>query len=119
MPTNLLTIFVVVDHRHYCDFVLTISQHPNGLYDDVLRHPLIYSIKNAQRITQVSDETFEAWCKEVSDGFAINNFMALPIQSLPPDMAQSTKVDPRSLYDRFNHICTSTTEHIRSCMIPL
>ena len=55
----------------------------------------------------MSDETFEAWCKEVSDGFAINNFMALPIQSLPPDMAQSTKVDPRSLYDRFNHICSA------------
>lgn len=102
-PTTIRNSLVASLLRHYDDFILAISQHPNELYNDPSRHPLVHSIRNTQRITQVSDTTLVAWCKEIKEGFATNNFMALPIQCLPSE----TKIDPRSLYDRFNHICSA------------
>jgi hypothetical protein len=33
--------------------------------------------------------------------------MALPIDLLPPDAVRDTKIDPRSLFDRYNSLCSS------------
>ena len=56
---------------------------------------------------KVDRDTFNNWCKEVRDGFCINNFTALPIDLLSPDVVRDMKVDPRSLFDHYNSLSSS------------
>ena len=86
--------------RHYQEFIEIMSQHPEGLYQDNTRHPLVNSVNKALTLARVSKDTFNLWCsKEVNDGFGIRNFMTLPIDHLPPDIIRDATADPHSLSD--------------------
>ena len=106
-PASIRNILTATLLRYYEDFLLVIEQHPKELYEDNSRHPMVHSINKALRLAKVDQETLSLWCKEVHEGFCTNNYMALPIECLSPDAARITKIDPRSLYDRFNQLCNS------------
>lgn len=106
-PASIRNILTATLLRHYEEFIYIIEQHPDEPYKDNSRHALVHTVNRALRLTKVSHDTFNHWCKEIRHGFGINNFMALPIDLLPPDAVRETKVDPRSLFDRYNSICSS------------
>jgi len=106
-PTNLRNILAATLLRYYEEFISIIEQHPSGLYEDNSRHPLVHVVTKALHLAKVDNDTFNLWCKEIRDDFGIKNFMALPIELLPRDLAKDTKIDPRSLFDRYNSLCGS------------
>ena len=106
-PVSIRNMLTATLLRHYEDFIIVIEQHAKELYDDNSRHPMVHSINKALRLAKVDHETLSLWCKEVRERLCTNNYMALPSECLSPDVARVTKIDPRSLSDRFNQLCNS------------
>jgi hypothetical protein len=106
-PASIRNMVTATLLRHYENFIIVVEQHPKELYEDNSRHPIVHSVNKALRLAKVDHKTLSLWCKEVCEGFCTNNYMALPIECLSPDAARVTKIDPRSLYDRFNQLCNS------------
>jgi len=106
-PVSIRNVLTASLLRHYNEFIYVIEQHPTGLWEDNSRHVLVNAVQRALRLAKVPSDTFNLWCKEVRDGFCVNNFMALPIDLLPPDAVRDTKVDPRSLFDRYDSLVSS------------
>ena len=106
-PTKIRNILVASLLRHYEEFINVIEEAPSGRYDNNSRHPLVHVVNKALRLSKVSAEILEKWCKEVKHGFTINNFLALPVDLLPPDVINEAKVDPRSLFDHYSSLSSS------------
>ena len=82
-------------HTSMAEIIYVIEQHPNSIYEDNSRHPLVHAVGKALRVTNVNQDVFDCWCKDVRDGFSIRNWEGLPVDSISPDI----KVDPRSFID--------------------
>lgn len=98
-PISIRNILIATILRHHDEFIHIIEQHPNEHYKDNSRHALVYTINKALRLAKVNRDTFNHWCKEVRDGFAVRNFTALP---LDPAVR-----DTRPLFDCYNSLCSS------------
>jgi hypothetical protein len=82
----------------YDRVVAVIVKEPFGK----LNHPFVSIVDHARRLSNVSDEGFALWKKEVHDGFVICNRPALPIK-YSKDM-KNAMVDQRCLISAFNCI---------------
>ena len=106
-PVSIRNILTATLLRFYPEFIYTIEQHPNAIYEDNSRHLLIHSVNTALRVAKVDRDVFDSWCEEVRIGFSINNIMAIPIHLLPQDAVRNIKVDSRSLFDQYNALVFS------------
>lgn len=106
-PTTLRNALVASLLRHYTTFITIIEGHPEGMYETNARHPFIHSVKKAMSLAKVSPEIFSHWCDEVRTGYEYANYCHLPIHVLSPELARERKVDPRSLFEKYNNLCSS------------
>lgn len=106
-PSSIRNLLVASLLRHYDEFVSIIKQHPEGIYTDTTRHPFVHAVNKACACVKVDTATFRDWCKEVREGFAIQNYMALPIGALSKDLSHNPKVDPRTLFEHVHQLGTS------------
>lgn len=104
-PASIRVLLTASLLKWYDDFVAVIQEHPKGVYEDFSRHPLVHAVERACVSAKVDGETFKSWCREVRDGFSINNYAALPYDMLPK--AHNILVDPRSMIDFFNTLTSS------------
>ncbi len=91
--------------RFYPDFLAIIEQNPRHSCETPhSQHPFVHAVQKAARLAKVSDDTFNNWVAEIRYSFASANFLEVPINSLPPDLAQFRQVDSRSLFERYNNL---------------
>lgn len=104
-PDSIRVLLTASLLRWYDDFAAIIKDHPKRIYEDSARHPLVHSVERACVSAKVDAETFKSWCREVRDGFAVSNYMAVPYELLPT--GHNIQVDPRSMVDFFNTLVGS------------
>ena len=95
--------------RHYEEFISIIKSHPENIYTNPDDHPFVHRINDALRGAQVSQETFEAWQREIRHGFATCNAPALPIEAMrnAPNLVNTFNIDTRTFTDHYNQLAVS------------
>jgi hypothetical protein len=92
--------------RFYDMFVEDIMKEPRKKYVDPAQHLYVAKVQRAMFLSNVSQETFDAWKKSVQEGFVSRNRAALPI-NYDPSMQQCL-LDPRTFLSSYNALAIAT-----------
>jgi len=67
--------------RHWNELIEVLQKKPNGDYhgNKVKYHNFVHEVKKAMSLAKGTDETLEAWVKEVTQGFIQKNIMSVPV----------------------------------------
>ena len=87
--------------RHFDAFKDDLALNPKGRSFD---HPLVHLVNEKLLCSNVSQETFTKWKKEINDGYRIRNIAALPFSMLDGQQQSRNGVDLRSFADSLNNL---------------
>jgi hypothetical protein len=115
LDSSVLELSFAAFIRFYDKFVEDIMKEPRGLYADPMNHPYVASVQRARLLSDVSEQTFDAWKKSVQEGFVTRNRPALPI-NYSPSMEQCL-LDPRTFLSSYNALASATASIHRKCSL--
>lgn len=98
---------------HYDDFVRVVMSHPDGEFgSDESKHTFICRFQRALNLAGVSQPLFDAWKKEIRDGFVNRNLTALPYPEIETRAGPGTSVsqllmDPRTFVSQTNNLVSN------------
>jgi hypothetical protein len=113
VDTAVLEICFAAFLRFYDKFVEDVSKEPTGKFVIPSNHPYVASVQRAMMMSEVSEQTFDAWKKSVQQGFVTRNRPALPINYSPS--MEECLLDPRTFLSSYNALATHTESIYRKC----